>query len=100
MSSSANPAATTPELLSKELREKIIAELNKRGASKACGRCGHPNFILLDGYFNLPLSGNPTSFMLGGAAVPSVVIYCANCGAMYQHALGVLGLLPKSDNPT
>lgn len=82
--------------LSKEKKEEIINVLKERGAELPCPRCGKRNFTLIDGYFNQAIQFNLDSMQLGGPSVPSVTIACNNCGYMSQHALGVLGLLPKA----
>jgi hypothetical protein len=35
--------------------------------------------------------------VLGGPSVPTAVLACNRCGWVAQHALGVLGLLPKKE---
>ena len=79
-------------------RAKIIEILQKRGAVRACSRCGTDNFSLNDGFF-MDLVGDGKNFVLGGPAIPSIVIICTNCGAIYQHALGVLGLFGEFGFP-
>lgn len=82
-------------------KEKIIKSLGDRLAKFPCPRCGNQQFSLVDGYFNQVLQENLSGgIILGGPAIPSVVVVCGRCGFMSQHALGVLGLLPqqKSDD--
>jgi ribosomal protein S27AE len=82
--------------LTEEQKQQIIKALNDRGVSQPCPRCGNRSFSLIDGYFNQPvqpeLSGG---LVIGGPTIPSVVTACNKCGFLAQHALGVLGLLPK-----
>jgi len=84
-------------LLSQEQKENIIKVLEEKGAKLPCPRCGHNNFMLLDGYFNQTIQTELNGMVLGGPSVPSVVVACTHCGFLSQHALGVLGLLPKEE---
>ena len=83
--------------LSEEQKRQIANELEKRGATLPCPRCGNRSFILLDGYFIQPVSTEIGALVLGGPTVPTVVTGCTNCGYLSQHALGVLGLLPSRE---
>jgi predicted RNA-binding Zn-ribbon protein involved in translation (DUF1610 family) len=82
-------------VLSEEKKAEIIKILTERGAKLPCPRCGNPNFILIDGYFNQFIQPDMKDINLGGPSIPSVIIACNKCGFLSQHALGVLGLLPK-----
>jgi len=79
-------------------KDKIIKVLTDRGAVLPCPRCGNDDFTLLDGYFNQIIQDEPRGIVLGGRTIPSIVIACKRCGYLSQHALGVLGLLPKEEN--
>jgi hypothetical protein len=81
-----------------EQKDKIIKVLADRGVSLPCPRCGNDVFTLLDGYFNQVIQETPKGIVLGGRTIPSVAIACNRCGYLAQHALGVLGLLPKEEN--
>ena len=81
-------------------QDKIIKVLTERGANLPCPRCGNDDFTLLEGYFNEILQEEPRGIVLGGRTIPSIIIACKRCGYLSQHALGVLGLLPKEDNKT
>jgi ribosomal protein S27AE len=83
--------------LSDERKKEIIKALEERGAKLPCPRCGNPQFILLDGYFNQTIQTDLKGLVLGGPSVPTVVIACNRCGFLSQHALGTLGLLPKEE---
>jgi len=78
-------------------RDEVAKNLTERGATKPCHRCGHTNFAVIEGYssFSLQekLDGN---IVIGGPAVPVVMVACTNCGAITPHALGALGLLPDA----
>jgi len=81
-------------------KDKIIKVLTERGANLPCPRCGNDAFTLLDGYFNQIIQETPRGIVLGGRTIPSVAVACKRCGYLAQHALGVLGLLPKEENKT
>ncbi|OUN89256.1 hypothetical protein B5F99_18995 [Odoribacter splanchnicus] len=83
--------------LTEEEKQKLVTELNKRIHGLNCPMCHNPSFIILDGYFNQPIQAELNGVMLGGPSLPSIGIVCNNCGFISQHALGVLGFLPKKD---
>lgn len=83
--------------ISNEKKQEIIKALEEHGAKLPCPRCGNKSFTLLDGYFNQTVQGDVKGMVLGGPAVPSVVVICSQCGYLSQHALGVLELLPKEE---
>ncbi len=81
--------------LSQAQQQEIIAALQSRGVRLPCPRCGSSQFEVLDGYFNQTAQPHLQGLVIGGPSVPSAVVVCNHCGFMSQHALGVLGLLPK-----
>ena len=77
-------------------RDKVAKILTERGATKACARCGHTNFAVLESYSYFPLQDDVSQgYVIGGPAVPVALIACSNCGALTPHALGALGLLDQ-----
>jgi hypothetical protein len=83
--------------LPKEQKDKIVKALVDRGAKLPCPRCGNNSFTLLDGYFNQTIQTELKGMVIGGPSIPSIVVACTRCGFLSQHALGVLGLLPKEE---
>ena len=53
---------------------------------------------MADGYFNNNMQTDFGSISIGGPAIPTIGIICDNCGFVSQHAIGVLGLLPKENS--
>ncbi len=86
--------------LTQEQKDKIIKALTDRLAKLPCPRCGNDTFTLLDGYFNQIIQTDLKGIVLGGRTIPSVVVACNRCGYLSQHALGILGLLPKEESKT
>jgi ribosomal protein S27AE len=82
-------------VLSENQKKKIIKALEARRATEPCPRCGASNFTLADGYTTHPLQTELGSLTIGGPSIPAALAICTNCGFLSQHALGVLGLLPK-----
>jgi hypothetical protein len=80
--------------LSQRQKTRIIEELQRRGAVLPCSRCGTKDFTLTDGLGSIHL-GDGKTFVLGGPVVPTVMVICVNCGALYPHVLGVLGLFDE-----
>lgn len=83
--------------ISDEKKQEIVKALEERGAKLPCPRCGNQSFTLIDGYINQTIQTGLTGMVIGGPSVPSVVVVCNRCGYLSQHALGVLGLLPKEE---
>jgi hypothetical protein len=82
------------ETITEQQKQRIIQELEKRGANRPCPRCGNNHFTLLDGYIIQPLTRGPSvAIVIGGPSIPSIVTACTQCGFLSQHALGALGLL-------
>lgn len=84
-------------MINQEQKQKIVIELGKRLPKMVCPMCSHKKFVLVEGYFNNNLQQDFDSFSIGGSSIPSIAIICENCGFVSQHALGVLGLLPKEN---
>jgi len=82
--------------LSQEQMQRIIKVLEEKGAKLPCPRCGSRGFTLLNGYFNQTVQIETSGLVIGGMAVPTVVVLCDKCGFISQHALSVLGLLPST----
>lgn len=78
-------------------KKKLLSTLEGRGVKLPCPRCGNNRFTLIDGYLNHPLQLELSGMVIGGPSIPSVGVVCENCGYLSQHALGVLGLLPKAN---
>ncbi|KKU85289.1 MAG: hypothetical protein A2667_01990 [Candidatus Wildermuthbacteria bacterium RIFCSPHIGHO2_01_FULL_47_27] len=85
--------------LSEETKKKIIENLNKKLKEKernlVCPVCGHNNFILADGFTNDLLQDHFGGLVIGGPAIPEVVVVCGHCGHILKFSAGVLGLLPE-----
>ena len=82
--------------MTEEEKQKIITALQNKQALLPCPRCSKQKFTILDGYFNQTIQQHiQAGLIIGGPSVPSAVIVCDNCGYMSQHALGILGLMPK-----
>lgn len=80
-------------------KKKIIENLQNRGANRPCSRCGNQTFTLIDGYFNQTVQPQlNNSLVIGGPSLPSVGVVCNKCGLISHHAIGVLGLMPTTDN--
>jgi uncharacterized Zn finger protein len=78
--------------IDKSRNDLIIKSLENKNAKLPCSRCGANKFEIVGETF-IPLQNNPTSFVIGGPSVPTVLVACSNCGNVSQHALGVLGML-------
>ncbi len=81
--------------LSEADRQKIAEALKRAQVGLHCPMCGNRHFTVLDGYLNHPVQTQLPGMVIGGQSVPTAVIVCDRCGFLSQHALGVLGLLPK-----
>ena len=84
--------------LTEDQKQNIIRLLTEHGISYAqCPMCHNNQFSVLDGYFSHTLQSDYKNILLGGLVVPSIGICCTKCGFISQHALGVLGLIPKEE---
>lgn len=84
--------------MNEEKRNSLVNALLAKGARHVCGRCGHNKFEVL-GESHINLQGEPGPGLLGiyatqPTAVSTVVVACANCGHMWQHALSALAQPP------
>ncbi len=87
-----------PIELSPEEKQKISNRLQERGALLPCPRCGNQSFTLLDGYINHPLQNKVSAgLILGGPIVPTIGVVCTRCGFLAEHAIGILGLMPPTE---
>ncbi len=84
--------------ISEEAAQQVKDILEERGVNSACPRCGRKDFaVVVEGYlenFLLPPDLRGTA-VAQSSNIPSVALLCKNCGFISQHALGVLGLLPR-----
>jgi hypothetical protein len=76
-------------------KQEIMAALNAAGVKMICPSCGIGDFGLLDGFMNHTISDDPETVTLGGRYVPTVVLVCANCGYLSEHAAASLGIIPS-----
>jgi ribosomal protein L37E len=77
------------------IRERIIKELEERGANLPCSRCGHNQFSLLEDFARIDLQKDFKNISLGGPAVPCAMVGCNKCGNISFHALGALALMDE-----
>lgn len=77
--------------------QRVANELTARGATTPCNRCGSKSFTIAKDFINLSMQPSLGSIIIGGASIPTAAVICTHCGAITLHALGVLGLLPQSD---
>lgn len=85
------------ELLSQEEKKRIIAQIESvLPGGMECPICHNKQFVISDGYFNSSIQGNLNGMRLGGPSIPSIGLICSKCGFISHHALGALGLLPKT----
>ena len=84
-------------MLTLEEKERIKTAIVKKIAHLNCPMCKSSSFTMSDGYFLNTLQEELKGVTLGGQAIPTISLICNTCGFVSQHALGVLGLLPKND---
>jgi hypothetical protein len=78
-----------------ERKKEIGDKLNEKLKNAQCPMCSSTSFTLLDDYFSRVLQPDYTGLTIGGPSIPTVGIFCNNCGFISEHAIGVLGLLPQ-----
>lgn len=84
-------------MISQEEKQKIISRLHDKIQSLECPMCHQRGFIIADGYFANYLQDSLSKMQIGGASIPTIAIVCSHCGFVSQHAVGMLGLLPKDN---
>lgn len=82
-----------------EEQGRIIAALEKAGASLPCPRCGNKDFSLVGGYLVSHVQYQFVNFDFTNPTVPCAAVVCKRCGFLALHALGALGLLPPQGAP-
>lgn len=83
--------------ITQEEKEEVIKKLAEKGVKGVCPMCGNNNFVVADAYFSNTLQPQLGTTSLGGPSIPTIPIICSKCGFVSQHALGMLGLLPKEE---
>lgn len=68
-------------------KEEFGELLRNRGAAKPCHRCGSEALTIMD-RSEISLTDEPGHFR----SFPTVLVGCENCGHLYHHSLGLLGL--------
>ena len=87
-------------MLTKEQKDKIKVAFDSKIQSLTCPMCQNKSFVMADGYFNNTMQEDFSALIVGGQSIPTIGVICTNCGFVSQHAIGVLGLLPKPENQT
>ena len=82
--------------------DEIARALQAKGADRyPCGRCGSVRFLILDASSVdldsskkglTDLSGLTGTFQKARRAIPTIVVGCENCGHIFHHSLGLLGV--------
>jgi len=86
-------------MIDSEKKRKIVTEVTTRIQRQlTCPMCQNKSFTMADGYFQNFLQSNFDNISIGGQNIPTIAIICNKCGFVSQHALGILGLLPKTKN--
>ena len=83
--------------LSEKVKTELIEAISRKISKLECPMCHTNNFTLSSGYSNIPIQFDLNGIVIGGPSMPSIAIICNNCGFISNHALGVLGLLPKNE---
>ncbi len=83
-------------MLSDAKKQEIINALESKHVQAKCPMCQQSKFSVVDMYVRNSLQDDLQNIVLDGPAIPTAAIICMNCGFVSQHALGVLGLLPKA----
>jgi antirestriction protein len=77
-----------------ERSKRIVDELTRRGAVRACPRCGEEKFEMV-AETNIQLARRDRTDADRVLVVPAVMVACANCGYLSTHALASLGMMPE-----
>lgn len=86
-------------MIDKEQKDRIVLELTTRiQRPLTCPMCLNDEFTLIDGYVQNFLQSDSNIISIKGQKLPTIAIICNRCGFASQHSLGILGLLPKTEN--
>jgi uncharacterized Zn finger protein len=77
--------------VNQERLNSIVQALTSRGVNKPCPRCGHLKFSVV-GEAIIAINDDPSTVVVGGPAIPVVLVACDNCGYVSQHASIPLGV--------
>lgn len=79
-------------------KEDIISRLKNRIGQLECPMCHNHNFVLADGYVINILQDDPFGkIKMSGKGIPKIAIVCDNCGFLSSHAIGILGIVPETN---
>lgn len=88
--------AEEDDKLSPEEQRRIADAIQEKTKNAPCSRCGFERFLVVDAYTPIVLSPKKGELRINpGRTIPCAVVICRNCGMIYHHALGPLGLLPE-----
>ena len=71
--------------------KEVIKALSEAGVNNPCPRCTNIHFEVI-GESMISIQEDPSTLVVGGPAVPVVLVACNKCGFITQHALGPLKL--------
>ncbi len=91
---------TFSEEIKNKIKESLNNKLKEKGRNLVCPVCWNNNFILAEGYTNDLLQDHLGSLVIGGLAIPEIVVICNHCGHILKFSVGVLGLLPEEKEGT
>lgn len=85
------------QLDSKSWEAEVLAELEARGATNACGRCGHYKYSLYYGLYGLgSIIGTvyrADGLSLVTGSVRTIVLMCQKCGCLVFHDARILKMV-------
>lgn len=81
--------------MDEQRQREAIEALTTKGVKQPCPRCGNDRFEVV-GEAMIALSEEPGTVVVGGPAVPVILVACSNCGLLTHHAQGPLGLIRRA----
>ena len=85
--------------LSEQQKIEIKEQLIKKVGQLCCPMCSKNDFAISDAFLvnKLQIDLTTLTYDAINTAIPTIGFVCTNCGFLSQHALGVLGVLPKNN---
>lgn len=77
--------------MTEEQSQKVYRALLDQGAVKPCSRCGFESIEVV-GAMPLLINEEFSRFLAAKEVVPSVIVGCKQCGHLWLHSIGLLGL--------